>query len=53
LLPLLHSLLPNQILTTEQIGLAMLSVAKQGYEKRILEIRDIRAAADAKTKPPL
>jgi uncharacterized protein YbjT (DUF2867 family) len=42
LMPLLHWALPNQVLTTREIGQAMLSVAKRGYEKRVLETRDIR-----------
>jgi hypothetical protein len=33
------------VLSTRQIGLAMLAVARQGWGKRILESRDIRAAA--------
>jgi len=44
LLPLLHWALPNQVLTTREIGQAMLAVAKHGYEKRVLETKDIRAA---------
>jgi uncharacterized protein YbjT (DUF2867 family) len=43
LLPLLRWALPNQVLTTREIGQAMLAVAKRGYERRILETRDIRA----------
>jgi uncharacterized protein YbjT (DUF2867 family) len=46
LLPLLRRTFPNSILTTEQIGLAMLSVAKHGAQKRILESKDIRAVLD-------
>jgi uncharacterized protein YbjT (DUF2867 family) len=42
-IPLLRRVFPNFILTTEQIGLAMLSVAKHGAPKRILESKDIRA----------
>jgi uncharacterized protein YbjT (DUF2867 family) len=45
--PLLFSLrriFPNHVLTTEEIGQAMLIVARRGYPKHILEIRDIRAA---------
>jgi uncharacterized protein YbjT (DUF2867 family) len=42
-MPLLGRALPNQVLTTREIGRAMLSVARQGYGKRVLEIRDIRA----------
>lgn len=44
LLPLLRWAMPNQILTTREIGQAMLNVARRGYSKRILEVRDIRAA---------
>jgi uncharacterized protein YbjT (DUF2867 family) len=43
LLPLLRRAFPNYILTTEEIGLAMLAVARHGYAKRILETTDIRA----------
>jgi uncharacterized protein YbjT (DUF2867 family) len=43
LLPLLRRAFPNSILTTEQIGLAMLSVAKHGAPKQVLESKDIRA----------
>jgi uncharacterized protein YbjT (DUF2867 family) len=42
-MPLLRWALPNQILTTREIGQAMLSVARHGYEKRVLETKDIRA----------
>jgi uncharacterized protein YbjT (DUF2867 family) len=43
ILPLLRGAFPNSILTTEQIGLAMLSVAKRGAPKPVLESKDIRA----------
>jgi uncharacterized protein YbjT (DUF2867 family) len=43
LLPLLRRVFPNQVLTTEEIGRAMLTVARRGYPKPILEARDIRA----------
>jgi uncharacterized protein YbjT (DUF2867 family) len=43
LMPLLRRALPNFILSTEQIGVAMLAVAKHGAPKQILESRDIRA----------
>ena len=45
LLPLLRWALPKHVLTTREIGLAMLEVARQGYEKRILETKDLRAVA--------
>ena len=47
LLPLLRWALPNQIVTTRMIGQAMLHVARHGYAKRILEIKDIRLAAQS------
>lgn len=43
LLSVLRRAFPNSILSTEQIGLAMLAVAKHGAPKQILESRDIRA----------
>jgi uncharacterized protein YbjT (DUF2867 family) len=46
LFPLLRRAFPNQVLSTRQIGRAMIHVARQGYKKRILEPREIRAAAD-------
>jgi uncharacterized protein YbjT (DUF2867 family) len=42
-MPLLGRALPNQVLTTREIGRAMISVARQGYGKPVLETRDIRA----------
>ena len=45
LLPLLRAAFPNQVLTTEQIGRAMLTVARHGFPKRVLEAQDIRVAA--------
>jgi uncharacterized protein YbjT (DUF2867 family) len=44
LLFLLRRIFPNYVLTTEEIGRAMLIVARHGYPKHILEIGDIRAA---------
>jgi uncharacterized protein YbjT (DUF2867 family) len=45
LLPLLQRLAPRYFLTTEQIGLAMINVARDGAPKGVLEISDIRDAA--------
>jgi uncharacterized protein YbjT (DUF2867 family) len=42
-LPVLRWAFPNFILTTEEIGQAMLAVAKNGAPKPVLEVRDIRA----------
>jgi hypothetical protein len=46
LLPLLQFAFPDHVLTTEQIDRAMLAVANHGFPKRILESKDIRAAAN-------
>jgi uncharacterized protein YbjT (DUF2867 family) len=48
LLPLLQAALPNQVLSTAQVGVAMLNLAKYGYLKRVMEVRDIRIVAGAK-----
>jgi uncharacterized protein YbjT (DUF2867 family) len=40
-LPLLLRLFPQYVTTTEQVGRAMLEVAKHGYAKPVLEARDI------------
>jgi uncharacterized protein YbjT (DUF2867 family) len=47
LLPLLRAIFSNQILTTEQIARAMLNLVTRPYPKHILEIQDIRAAAQS------
>ncbi|HKB09558.1 MAG TPA: hypothetical protein VKD69_02850 [Vicinamibacterales bacterium] len=43
LYPLLSRLGPNLITTTEQLGRAMITLAKDGHSKPILEMRDINA----------
>ena len=42
-IPLLKALFPKFITTTEQVGRAMIKIAKQGAPKRLLENRDINA----------
>ena len=44
LLPLLRLAFPNHVLTTHQIGRAMLIAARRGCPKRVAESKDIRAA---------
>ena len=39
--PLLKRLMPGKVTTTEQVGRAMLAVARDGYSKRVLESDDI------------
>jgi uncharacterized protein YbjT (DUF2867 family) len=43
LLPLLLWAFPNAILTTQEIGRAMLSVARKGAPKQVLEVKDLRS----------
>jgi len=45
LFPLLHLLFPRSIVTTREVGRAMLSVARDGWSNPVLEARDIHAAA--------
>jgi uncharacterized protein YbjT (DUF2867 family) len=47
LLPLLHRLFPDYVLTTQQIGRAMLAAVRQGYPKRVLESSDIRVLSES------
>jgi uncharacterized protein YbjT (DUF2867 family) len=46
LFPLFKAIFPRQITTTEQLGRAMLIVAKKGANKHVLETRDITALTD-------
>ena len=41
LLPMLRRLFPRSILTTEQLGRAMLALARSGYHKHVLETADL------------
>lgn len=43
LLPVLRRMLPNQVLSTREMGQAMLAVAKRGYRNCVMETSDIRA----------
>jgi hypothetical protein len=45
IVPLLQRLFPDYIVTTEEIGRAMINVARSGFPKRILESPDIAACA--------
>ena len=47
LLPLLRAALPETILSTRQMGQAMLAVTRNGYQKRVLESRDINLIGKA------
>jgi uncharacterized protein YbjT (DUF2867 family) len=41
LFPLLKAVFPNHVTTTEQLGRAMLKVARDGFPKTVIEARDI------------
>jgi uncharacterized protein YbjT (DUF2867 family) len=43
LLPLVRAIAPGAVISTEELGRAMIRVAQQGAPKRILENRDLRA----------
>ena len=45
LLPLLRGIAPGKVSTTEELGRAMLNVARYGFPKQILENADFRVAA--------
>jgi len=47
LAPLVRTLFPGAILTTESLGRAMLLAARQGAPKEVLEARDLNALVDA------
>jgi hypothetical protein len=51
-LPLLRRLFPRYILTTEEIGLAMIQVAKRGAPKKVLQSWDIRDCATTSSALP-
>jgi hypothetical protein len=45
LYPVLNKLMPNYVSTLSQVGTAMIHIAAQGYEKQILEVKDINKLA--------
>ncbi len=51
LLPIARKFFPRSILTTEQIGQAMIEVAQSGYSKNILETFDIYDLANKRLGP--
>ena len=50
-MPLLHRLFPKAVLTTRELGQAMLIVVRSGAPKHVLETSDIRALLEAKAFP--
>ncbi len=51
ILPVIRALFPKYVITTEQVGRAMIAVAKGGAEKKLLENRDISAIAERAPTP--
>jgi hypothetical protein len=47
LYPLLRALLPNQVSTMKEVGLAMINSVLKSYPKQVLEIKDIKSLAKA------
>ncbi|MBV8114566.1 MAG: epimerase [Silvibacterium sp.] len=47
LLPVLKAVFPQYVTTTERLGRAMIAVAKRGYPKKVLEMRDINSASES------
>jgi len=43
LLPLIRAVAPNAVVTTEELGRAMIRVAREGFGRRVLEASDLRA----------
>ena len=52
LYPVWKRLFPNYVTTTEQLGLAMIHVAKHGAPKRILENQDLASVLRIEAPPP-
>jgi uncharacterized protein YbjT (DUF2867 family) len=46
LLPVIKTISPKSVLTLKQVGDAMINVTLRGYEKNILEVRDINALSE-------
>jgi len=49
LIPVVKALFPNSVMSTEELGLAMIQVAKHGHPKRVLEARDVNTLLKAAT----
>ena len=45
LYPVLRSVFPSSVSTLKEVGLAMIHVSTRGYDKQIMEVKDIVAAA--------
>jgi uncharacterized protein YbjT (DUF2867 family) len=50
--PLLQAVFPKYVITTEQLGRAMIQVAKNGSPKHVFKVEDIHRAASLGGNPP-
>ena len=50
LAPVIRIILPNIITTMSQVGQAMIQAAEKGYEKNVIEVRDIKILAERALK---
>jgi hypothetical protein len=46
MLPIINTIAPNSVVTLKQIGDAMINATTKGYEKKILEVKDIIALSN-------
>ena len=46
LIPIMRIILPNMICTLSQVGQAMIYAAQNGYEKNVIDVRDIKILAE-------
>jgi hypothetical protein len=51
LLPLVRAIAPGTVVTTEELGRAMIRAAREGAPKHVLENRDLRALGELDGKP--
>ncbi len=47
LVPVIKFLFPNYICSLKEIGIAMINSVNKGYEKKVLEVKDIKKLADS------
>lgn len=47
MMPIMQLITPNSICSLKEVGLAMINAASNGYDKSILEVKDIKALARA------
>ena len=50
LFPLIRIILPNIITTMSQVGRAMIQAAEKGYEKNVIEVKDIKILSERALK---